>query len=339
MLNILLTNDTVKLGSACEFIIIKDDPHLEYQVFLKHENIMYLNPLFDWVSSDKLQLFPEAPGRYQLILKWRSSNNRAGRIEYPFKVIGNIKSIDSPQLVHVDSKTSFWTPNQWEAQMISNYEKTALKQILRQVKSGWTVYDIGANLGYYSIFFSRAIGKNGQVYSFEANPVCIYFLQANLVLNNVQNCDILPAAILDKNETVPFTINYSSSGLGITQKSSFYNSKLGHEIVVQGYDLDHLTSSTALKPPNLVKLDIEGAEEYAIRGMKNILEQNRPILLIEIHGRNAAQQTIPLLEKNGYRFQEMDGREFEHADEFLASFPDKVIQLICLPNPKTSAFF
>jgi FkbM family methyltransferase len=201
---------------------------------------------------------------------------------------------------------------------------------LGHIKRGWTVFDIGANLGFYSIYFSRAVGVKGHVYCFEANLVCVYFLQTNLILNHVENCAIIPAAILEKQDTTPFTINYASSGLGITQKSSFYTTKLGHEISVLGFDLDELLNSHFNKPPDLIKIDIEGAEEYAVRGMERILRRHHPILLLEIHGLEAAKITLPLLDRLGYRVQDVDGKKLLRVNEFLASFSDKVTQLICI---------
>jgi FkbM family methyltransferase len=316
------------LGSPCEFTISWETPDLEYQVFLKHERIFYLKPLSEWKTTKTVQLFPEAPGKYVLVLKWRHLENN-GFVEFPFEVLAQAPMAYSPQFVRVDENTSFWTPNQWEAQQISNYEKKAVKWTLKQAKKGWTIFDIGANLGYYSIFLAKAVGNEGRVYSFEANPLCVYYLQTNLAQNQIENCEIFPAAIMDKNESIPFTINYATSAVGVIEKSIFYVSKAGHEIVVQSCQIDWLIETRELKPPDLIKIDIEGAEQYALQGMEKTLAKYHPVILLEVHGKDAATHCIPMLEQLGYRFQNMDGKQFHSADKFLASFPDIVAQVLC----------
>jgi FkbM family methyltransferase len=210
---------------------------------------------------------------------------------------------------------------------------------LKQVKKDWIVYDIGANLGYYSIFLARAVGSKGHVYSFEANPLCAYFLQTNLAQNQIENCDIYPVAIMDKSENIPFTINYASSAVGVIQKSIFYLAKAGHEITVESHSIDWLVENYGLKPPQLLKIDIEGAEQYALRGMEKTLENYHPVILIEIHGKDAANHCLPLLEKVGYRFQNMEGKSFESAEEFLSEFTDMVAQVLCTPQKKNRFSF
>jgi hypothetical protein len=63
--------------------------------------------------------------------------------------------------------------------------------------------------------------------------------------------------------------------------------------------------------------------------MEKTLENHHPVLLIEIHGKDAATHCLPLLEETGYHFQNMEGKHFESADAFLDSFPDVVAQVLC----------
>jgi hypothetical protein len=92
---------------------------------LKHERIFYLKPLSEWKTTKTVQVFPEAPGKYVLVLKWRSPS-KGGFVECPFEVLMPDPMIYSPQLVQLEKDISFWAPNKWEAQLISNYEKNAV---------------------------------------------------------------------------------------------------------------------------------------------------------------------------------------------------------------------
>lgn len=230
---------------------------------------------------------------------------------------------------------SMWVTNGWEKAHFNNYELPVTNLLPRLISKGQVVYDIGANLGFYTVHFSRFVGPKGQVICFEPSPLCIYFLQANLDLNAVKNCLILPLAVSDQVGDLKFTINYENSAVGLAQPSHFYGGKIGHEITVSGYPLDELIEQFDLPIPDLVKIDVEGAEEYAVRGMKDTLSSHQPVLLIEIHGAQAARMTIPLLAENGYSYKVIStGAEFQDAESLLAWFPDVIHQLLCIPSAK-----
>ena len=179
----------------------------------------------------------------------------------------------------------------------------------------------------------RLVGQQGHVYCLEANPICVYFLRANIELNGASNCDILPIALLDSRKDTPFTIIYGNSNVGISPKASSYSSKIGQEIIVQGHGLDELINDYNLKNPDLIKIDIEGAEELAIKGMEKTLSRYRPVIFMEVHGLGAAHNTFPMLEGIGYRYQIVseNKEEFSSVKDLLDWFPNAVLQVICYP--------
>jgi FkbM family methyltransferase len=334
-----LTKNKVLLGSTCEFELVRLDPRVETRAFLRHQGIFYLKPLSDWTADDVIYLFPEAPGEYILAVEWRSADGSRGWVEQPFEVVAGTRRVDnSPQKIRIDRKTRLWVPSKWEARRLSGYEKPAFKILSQIVQPGWVVYDVGANIGLYSIRFSRLVGKHGHVYCLEANPVCVYFLRANLELNGAINYDILPVALLDSRKLSNFTINYGHFGLGITRESSFYAWKVGHEIAVQSYSLDELAETYNLRNPDLIKIDIEGAEEFAVMGMEKIISHHRPIILLEVHGKSVAEKTFRRLDRAGYRYQDTSSRkEFHAVNDLLSWFPDALLQIICFPLMKKAS--
>jgi FkbM family methyltransferase len=322
----------VQIGKGCDFYLERSDPAIETRSFLTHQNITYLKPLTDWNKDDTIRVFPEAPGNYTLSVEWRSPDGTRGRINFPFRVTVEIQITNHPKQVILDQNTTLWVQTEWESIMIKDYEKPVLDYLISIVKPGWVIYDIGANLGFYSILLSHLVGDHGKVYTFEANPLCIYFIRANLEENHADNCVIFPCALLDKSQMVKFTINYGNSGIGITQLSNFYSSKTGHEIIVQGYSLDELIQAHDLRNPDLIKIDIEGAEAYALMGMRETLHRYRPFILMEVHGRAAAEMSFGFLDNFNYGYRDIaSGSEFSESKKLLEWFPEAVLQFTCFP--------
>jgi FkbM family methyltransferase len=336
MLSIIMkgTRNSIIMGAACEFEIQPHSSDLNWRVFIIQENTFYLKPLTDWSAGKELHFFPESPGRYVLAVQWRlPDQEKFGWVRHSFDVNINAALDPAPQKIKLANGLQFWVPNGWEAMLLSNYEPTTVDKLRHTVRPKWVIYDIGANLGYYSVLLGRQVGPKGAIYAFEANPVCVGFLRSNLALNQVANCEILPCALSDSHDQVRFTLNYGSSAIGLTQRSSFYESKVGHEVNVQGYPLDELVETFNLRKPDVIKIDIEGAEAFAIAGMLRTLDKYHPLILLELHGRYAAEQTLPQLDQVGYRYDDYSKHmEYSDAVEFLRVFPDIVTQILCLPK-------
>ncbi len=350
----------LQIGKIAEFRLLRttDDVRnelseaVEWRVFVIQRNIHYLKPLSDWSTMDLVRFFPESPGNYTLAIQWRytgktSDAGCSGWVYQTFQVVADVSHGDretsyTPQQVQIDEATCIWVPGEWEASLMKGYEKPVIDLLSSIIQPGASdlargdpvriIYDIGASLGVYSIWFSRLVGPQGRVYCIEANPVCNYFLQANLELNQARNCEILPVALAEMPGILDFTINFGNSALGITKESGFYASKTGQEIAVGSYSLDALIATFNLDSPDLIKIDIEGAEAYVISGMQDTLARCRPLILVEVHGRQAAYPTFHMLHRLGYRFQEVaSGRTFENSDSLLDWFPEAVLQFLCSP--------
>jgi len=319
---------SLRLGETCVIPLESREGPVETRVFLEQQGIRYLQPLADWGSRQEIRFFPEAPGSYGIAVQWRRPDGSTGWTETPVAVEADAELDPSPHLLTIDAQTRLWVPSQWESRLLAGHEPATMSVLRELVRPGAVVYDIGAHLGLYSIVLARLAGPGGHVYCLEANPVCLYFLQANLALNRVGQCEILPVAILGERTTAEFTINYHNLLLGIAKDSPFAT-KPGHRIGVPALDLDHLVADYDLRPPDLIKMDIEGAEVAAIRGMQGTIERHRPTLLFELHGQGAARTTLEAIRGAGYTFREpASGKDFADADELIAWFPDACLQVI-----------
>jgi len=285
-------------------------------------------------DAEELFLFPEAPGRYLLCVEWKTQDGESGWVETSFTVgAGEQVEQVGPEKLELDDDTEMWVFNAWEGTRFSSHESKILPLLQEIIKPGDVIYDVGANLGFYTIRFGRLTGPTGRVYAVEANPLCAYFLRANLGLNNVRNAEILPVALLDSARSCAFTVNYHHSGIGLTSAAPTYSLKAGHEITVHTTSLDDLLEAHGLLKPNVVKVDIEGAEAWALRGMRRTLSESKPRMLLEFHGKVAATQALDVLKEYPYRFKETGSlKEFENAETLSEWFPDAVLQVLAYPR-------
>ena len=322
----------VALGNACSFALARSAEGIETRVFIRHGLIRSCKPLAGWSRAAEITFFPEAPGDYRLIVAWRAPGGAGGLVDRAFRVVGG-RVDSSPRLARIGWRGRLWAPSAWEAAMLKGYEGRVFGALERIVRPGWTVYDVGASLGQYALRFSRLVGGAGRVYCIEANPVCVYFLNASLALNRAENCEILPVAILEGSRTARFTVNYGNLALGVSQVSSLFGTKGGHEIAVDSCSLDELREMHGLRKPDFIKIDIEGAESAAVAGMAGTIARDRPALLIEVHGREAATATFGTAAWSGYRFEHPEsGQSFADAAALLAWHPASVQQILCLPR-------
>ncbi len=317
-----------RLGEPCVMPLTLLDPGIETRVFLKHDGIFYLEPFGAWAPRTEIHFLPEAPGAYTVLIEWRTGADR-GWTEAGF-TLGSPEDA-SPRLISIDRKTRLWVPSVWESRIATTHEKAALALAATAVRKDAVIYDIGANVGLYSILLSRLAGAGGHVYCIEANPVCLYFLQVNLALNRVPAFEILPLAMLGTTTAVEFRINYRNLLVGIAGPRPQMG-KPGHVIDVSAQPLDDLISRHDLRAPDFIKMDIEGAEVEAIVGMQHTLVRHRPTILMELHGQAAASGTLNAVDWPGYRFQEVtSGRMFSSAAELRDWFPDACLQILAWP--------
>jgi FkbM family methyltransferase len=320
----------IGLGELSEFALRGGTGSIQAQFFLKHDGIFYLTPLVQ-CGPASVQVYPEAPGTYTLGAGWRQAGGESGWAEATFEVDGP-SARGGPEVVQIPDGPRAWIPSRWEATLSLQHEERVLKMLSRIVKPGATVYDVGANIGLFSLRFARWVGAAGHVYCIEANPLCVYFLRANLELNGSRNFDILPVCVLDTSRLSEFTISYGNNLLGVAQDSPF-SMKAGHHIQLESASLDTLIASLHLRDPDFVKVDIEGAEGTAVVGMLETIARSRPIVMFELHGRTAAAATLAHLEPAGYRYHEVSGgRDFSGARELSDWFPDACLQVIGFPD-------
>ena len=189
---------------------------------------------------------------------------------------------------------------------LGTYESELQDVIRQKVSQGMVAYDLGANIGYFSFLLSQYVAGTGWVYAFEALPENIARIEENLFLNpEIRNIKIIPKAVIDKCEQIGFLIG-PSGGTGKTVGSAGrQNINYPSQISVDGISLDHFVFNVGNPKPDLIKIDIEGGEILALAGMERVLKQFQPVVLLEIHGPEAASVSFKILRECGYRIYQI----------------------------------
>jgi FkbM family methyltransferase len=156
--------------------------------------------------------------------------------------------------------------------------------MMQEIREGITVVDIGANIGYYALLESRLVGKTGRVYAIEPAPDNFKRLRANIALNNYANIEVFQLAVGNKNGKEKLYLSASPNLhnlLGIEGKTGKSKTYIG-AIDIETVTLDEFLKDK--KPPDLVRMDVEGYEYHITEGMKKTLGEARNLaVFMELH--------------------------------------------------------
>jgi FkbM family methyltransferase len=182
---------------------------------------------------------------------------------------------------------------------LQQYERDVVAVIERLACPGWTVLDIGANIGAHTLRFSRMVGAAGRVFAFEPMEYAFAKLARNVSLNDAGNTQTFRIALSDRNlrgQRVGFRSSWASNGERRPESS-----------VADLQTLDDWCAARAVTTVHLIKLDVDGHELQVVKGGLDTIERCRPVLLIEAGAWHfASRDTNPwhLLASRGYRFWE-----------------------------------
>ncbi len=195
----------------------------------------------------------------------------------------------------------------------------------RILKDEFVFIDIGANQGEFTLFASKFI-NSGRILSFEPVQENFNRLSQNLKLNSIQNCEPYKFGLSNANDFLPiFTDESASEGGGINEGlSTLFKSEtkgsFQEEIELKVFDEFFNDEFTRI---DFIKIDIEGSELYALKGMKETLLKYKPEILIEINedcflaaGYNSKDILSFLFELNYKPFKLFRGKLISHEGDF-----------------------
>ena len=232
-------------------------------------------------------------------------------------VLGNFLSWASRKLVPRDSliwvqiqhgpSESLWirlNPRSGQNVQQGIGEPQVQNALAEHLRPGMTFYDLGANIGFFSLMAARLVGPQGRVVSFEADSEIAGRLRENLARNHFTNAHVEQKAVWSEPSTVAFErVDPNTSpdrGLGHVSP----NGTAPGTITVQAVSLDQYTASHP--PPDFLKCDVEGAEVAVFQGAARLLSGKRPIVLVEMHSPEDHRALLDLFAGHGYRCQNLD---------------------------------
>ena len=170
---------------------------------------------------------------------------------------------------------------------------------------GMAFYDLGANIGFFSLLAARLVGPSGRVFSFEADPEIAARLRENLNRNGFTHALVVEEAVWSKSGNVPFARAESNvspdRGLGHVLSG---DAPPVRTINVRATSLDDFVLSHAA--PQFVKCDVEGAEVAVFQGAERMLREVRPILLVEMHSTENHLALTQKFAEFGYSCSKLD---------------------------------
>lgn len=240
--------------------------------------------------------------------------------------------LDPRDLVPVSIlRSGEWQPEIWSS-------------ISPALSNGSVFLDVGAHIGYFSMKAALKVGKPGHVVAFEPNPETLKLLRDNVIANKAENVIVEPIACTDREQTLTFyaapVMNTSASSLA-RSNADISGKEAPRAYAVRGRPIDDVVRELNLTRVDAIKIDVEGAEVYVLRGAANTLKRFHPKVVVEVVPEQLANmQTTPadlasVMKTAGYnRSKPLNASETDW--EWIVQDPRDMSSTIRVADPSTS---
>ena len=196
---------------------------------------------------------------------------------------------------------------------------------MEQLKPGHVFFDVGAHHGWDSIWTLTSVGKEGRVYSFEPSPANLSILEWHRTHNKFSQWTIIPNAV---SETDSHQVDFFLIDTGDSPMNSLTSGEPGKPLMsgrdISKISIDTITLDTFCNGinlnPDLVKIDVEGAELLVLRGAAKLLRECRPTIILAVHpywlpAGQSSKQIFDLFTSYGYTIYNSKGFLVEYLKE------------------------
>lgn len=160
------------------------------------------------------------------------------------------------------------------------YDTLSINFLKTQLKPGDYFFDVGANVGCFSLIASKCVGNNGKVFAFEPVKRVYTRLYENIELNRLNNISVITKALNETDSTLRLYLA-SQENLGMSSIQE-HDAMSGEVVEIPAISLDNFIASNNITKVDFIKIDIEGAELSALKGMVNTIRVHQPVFLVEI---------------------------------------------------------
>lgn len=183
------------------------------------------------------------------------------------------------------------------------YEMVLQDLLAHELREGSVFYDVGANAGFFSLLAARLVGSSGCVYSFEPVEENAVDIESQMILNGIHNCEVHRIALSNKPGILQMHTGPNSS-MGRIVTSEEAKQSAAPLLSVDVTTLDSFAPKH--RPPDLIKIDVEGEEANVLDGARSILNlPQAPTLVIELHGETVGRAVAEILRSYGYRLMDL----------------------------------
>ena len=195
-------------------------------------------------------------------------------------------------------KLDLLEPAQRKIYFFGDYDERHEISLLRQVlRPGDIFWDVGANIGFYTLTASPLVGPEGRVVAFEPASHAWQALIVNLRLNQSDNVRPVQIALADESgQAVLYRrADFADGGASLIVRADYH----GGSEVVTTMPLDQYLSESGASSPTFMKIDVEGLEGKVLTGAQQILQgKHPPLILIEM---NDPEKIGKILQQAGYQ--------------------------------------
>lgn len=232
---------------------------------------------------------------------------------YPIRIVKDfvLKRIKSNFAIVQGHKMFLDSRDSLNLSICGIYEEYETEFVIKEIKAGDVVLDIGANIGYYTLIFSKLVGEHGKVFAFEPDPANFVLLRRNVEENGYKNVVLINKAVSDRNGKIKLFLSENNLA-----DHRIYDSHDGRRFVeVESIKLDDYFEKNGIKI-NFIKMDIEGAEYGAVQGMASLLKETKNLKMISEFWpfglKNAGvepQKYLRTLGANGFKIYELNEKQ------------------------------
>jgi len=156
------------------------------------------------------------------------------------------------------------------------HEPSVSEEVIARIRDAKVFVDAGAHLGYYACIAGVA-NPNLKLFLFEMNRNLVSLIARNLEANNLTNAEIINRAVSDRAKKIGYTDGSTDTGLSMHEPGENPD-----DVTAQAISLDEFFAQRDAIP-DVIKIDIQGAEMEALRGAETIIRNHLPIIFLEVH--------------------------------------------------------
>ncbi|PKF72958.1 FkbM family methyltransferase [Chryseobacterium sp. PMSZPI] len=220
----------------------------------------------------------------------------------PYHLFNGVdKNIIYRDSFNLDLNLSDWI--QQQLYFLGDYEKDEIDYLYSVLKEGDVFIDVGGNIGLFSLNASKVLGNDGRVYAFEAFKPNYEKFSRYITNNNLKNVSLEHLAVSEGSGFIDIFYNDSFDNVGM---ASSYIENFTTKEKVKCLSLDDYVKSHQIGKIDLIKIDIEGGEVSALKGMSQILTSFQPKIIIEINNitlkssGHSEDELLQILSQKGY---------------------------------------